>query len=202
MEFIIIWIILCFVVGSVGDKRKIGFGGAFLWSFFLSPLIGFIIAFNSDKLIPKEQPNPLMLKLINEGNELVKSNEFDKAIEKYKLALTYSIKAPMTNYKLAKLYSLKKDSSESIKYLATAIQSGFKNFDAINNDVYLSYLRSTSEFKEFASNSYTLSPNQIESPKSLSRVDELERIASLFEKGVLTKQEFENEKQIILARNN
>lgn len=40
---IIIWIILAFVIGLLGNNRRIGFAGAFFLSLLLSPLIGLII---------------------------------------------------------------------------------------------------------------------------------------------------------------
>jgi len=43
------WIVFSIVAGFVGSGRKIGFGWAFFWSLLLSPLIGLIIAFASDK---------------------------------------------------------------------------------------------------------------------------------------------------------
>lgn len=50
METFFIWILLSFAVGFVGKGRKIGYGGAFLCSLFLSPVIGLLIA-----LVSKEQ---------------------------------------------------------------------------------------------------------------------------------------------------
>lgn len=47
--FFIVRIILSFIVGSIGSSRKIGFGWAFAASFFISPLIGLIIALCSKK---------------------------------------------------------------------------------------------------------------------------------------------------------
>lgn len=43
------WIVFSIVAGFVGSGRKIGFGWTFFWSLLLSPLIGLIIAFASDK---------------------------------------------------------------------------------------------------------------------------------------------------------
>jgi hypothetical protein len=71
MGIIITWIIFCFVAGSVGEKRKIGFAKTFLLSLLLSPLIGLIIAFNSDKKTDVIYASPAMTKLINEGDKLV-----------------------------------------------------------------------------------------------------------------------------------
>ena len=48
-RFFIVRIILSFIVGSIGSSRKIGFGWAFAASFFISPLIGLIIALCSKK---------------------------------------------------------------------------------------------------------------------------------------------------------
>ncbi|RNI27658.1 SHOCT domain-containing protein [Rufibacter immobilis] len=44
MVYFILWIMLSALVGAIGSSRKIGFGGAFLWSLLLSPLLGFVIA--------------------------------------------------------------------------------------------------------------------------------------------------------------
>lgn len=46
---IIIWFILCLIVGAIGRNRKIGFWLAFLISLVLSPLIGGIITLASPK---------------------------------------------------------------------------------------------------------------------------------------------------------
>lgn len=46
---IFLWIVLCFVVGYIGDSRKVGFSGGFLWSLVLSPLVGLVIVLVSDK---------------------------------------------------------------------------------------------------------------------------------------------------------
>lgn len=45
--WIITWLILCIILGSVGSNRKIGFWGAFFLSLLLSPLIGLIITLAS-----------------------------------------------------------------------------------------------------------------------------------------------------------
>jgi len=198
MEIIIPWIIFCFVAGYIGDSRKIGFWPAFLWSLFLSPIIGLIIAFASDKKGPQKNVSPAMLKLVFEGDKLFKNKQFDEAIEKYKAALKYSDTAPITNFKLAKLYSIKTDGDNSLKHLIIAIQAGFKDFEKIQNDKDLEYLRGLESFKTLVSNNYKTPLVQAETVRSLSNVEALEKLNGLFEKGVLTKEEFENEKKKIL----
>ncbi|GAI07301.1 unnamed protein product [marine sediment metagenome] len=46
---IIIWLILCFIVGAIGTNRKIGFWKGFFFSLLLSPVFGAIITFISPK---------------------------------------------------------------------------------------------------------------------------------------------------------
>jgi hypothetical protein len=83
--------------------------------------------------------------------------------------------------------------------LAKAIQQGYKKFDIINHDSELSYLRNTTVFKHFVDNGYKILTNQTEVMNPLSRIEELEKFSELFEKGILTKDEFENEKKKILS---
>lgn len=41
---------ICYLIAKSGEKRKIGFGWSFFFSFFLSPIIGAIITFTSSKI--------------------------------------------------------------------------------------------------------------------------------------------------------
>jgi hypothetical protein len=49
MITIFLWIIFSFCIGAIGMNRKIGFGGAFMLSLLLSPLIGLLFTLISDK---------------------------------------------------------------------------------------------------------------------------------------------------------
>jgi len=51
---IIVWIIICVIIGNYGRSRKIGFAGAFAASFFLSPILAMLFVLASDKLTKKE----------------------------------------------------------------------------------------------------------------------------------------------------
>ena len=200
MEVIIItWIVFCFVAGYVGESRKIGFWSAFLLSIFLSPIVGLIVAFNSDKKAIINEPPIAMLQLIGQGDKLLEKGMTDMAMEKYILSLPYFPTSPHTNFKLAKIYSIKKDKDNSLKHLVKAVQDGFGDFESIYNNQLLSYLRSTSKFKSFALNGYKIADNQLIEAKPPNRIDELERLNNLMEKSVLTREEFEVEKKKILS---
>ena len=191
------WITFSIVAAIVGKSRKIGGLSAFLLSIFLTPLVGLILAFNSEKITEKETP-AAMLDLIYKGNDFAAAGKIDEAIGIYKSALVYSEKSPNTHFKLAKMYSLKEDSENSFKYISKAIEDGFSDFEIINNDSSLNFLRNNSGYAGFASNGYKIPTIQKEDRKPQSRVDELEKLNSLYEKGVLTLEEFENEKKRIL----
>src|SRR5690348_8014733 len=61
MGIFFIWVILSIIVGAIGSSRNIGFGGAFLLSLVLSPLIGLIITLIS-KDTQEEKRKAEMLK--------------------------------------------------------------------------------------------------------------------------------------------
>ena len=59
-ELFLGWIIFSFIVGAIGDSRKIGFWGAFLASIILSPLIGLIITLVSKNKKEEEYKNNIL----------------------------------------------------------------------------------------------------------------------------------------------
>jgi tetratricopeptide (TPR) repeat protein len=153
---------------------------------------------NLNSLTEKATPAG-MLDLIYKGNDFAAAGKRQEAIEVYKSALIYSEKSPNTNFKLAKMYSLENDSDNSFMFLSKAVEDGFNDFEMINNDISLIYLRNDSRYREFATNGYKTSKIQKEDGRPLSRLDELGKLSSLYEKGVLTIEEFENEKKKILS---
>lgn len=46
---IIIWVLLCYLVGKLSANKAIGFWGGFLISLLVSPLIGLIVALVSPR---------------------------------------------------------------------------------------------------------------------------------------------------------
>ncbi len=79
------WIILSFVVGFVGNDRKIGFGGAFFISLILSPLIGLIFALMS-KTEEDEKYKQKILDTQKSQEESLKMLSKSKTIQKISIA--------------------------------------------------------------------------------------------------------------------
>lgn len=199
MQILIGWLVFSFVAGYIGNSRKIGFWSAFFLSLFLSPLVGLLVAFGSDRIEAVKRASPALTKLLNEGEKLFKEGKIDEAILKFSSALALSDVAPNTNFILAKLYCLKEDQEKALRHLMKAIEDGFKDFEKINRDQDLAYLREKVDFKMFVANGYKRIPVQSEA-RPLSRIEELEKLSVLLEKGLLSKNEFENEKKRILSK--
>lgn len=55
MFYVIIYVLLCYAVGTFGTERKIGFWASFGFSLFLSPVIGAIITAMSKSLADEKR---------------------------------------------------------------------------------------------------------------------------------------------------
>ena len=76
MVILFSWLIFSFVIGYVGNTRKIGFWNAFLLSLVLSPLIGLIITLNSKN----EENEPIKKKNTNstQNNSTIQEKSINK----------------------------------------------------------------------------------------------------------------------------
>ena len=78
--WLITWIILSLVVGSIGKNRRIGFGRAFAVAFFFSPIIGIVVASLSRNLEDIDRDIDILnaLKKLN-GEPPVKEKSKDRS---------------------------------------------------------------------------------------------------------------------------
>lgn len=61
LKFVFVTSILTsYWVGKIGRTRKIGFGAAFFIALIFSPVIGFLVVFNSDKLKDEEYKEQML----------------------------------------------------------------------------------------------------------------------------------------------
>ena len=199
------WLTFSIVAAIVGKSRKIGGLSAFLLSIFLTPLVGLILAFNSEKITEKETP-AAMLDLIYKGNDFAAAGKIDEAIGIYKSALVYSEKSPNTHFKLAKMYSLKGDSDNSFHYLSKAVEDGFTDFEIINKDSALIFLRNNPAYANFATNGYKISKNQIEESNSSKQpepkedsFEKLKKLSELKNLGIISDEEYEIQRKKFLS---
>lgn len=206
MGIFIGWIFLSFIIAFIGRDRKIGYGGTFILSLLLSPIIGAIFALASQRVqtTTVKVLTPDATELYREGERYFFNKKYDSAIELFKEALKYNPKSKNIFIKLAQCYSRKEDSKTCLYYIHRAVDSGFSDFKFIQKDSSFKFIRQQNEFNEFAKNGYRLKEEVIlpeiekNTNQSNNTISQLEKLATLKEKGVLTEEEFQIEKQKIL----
>ena len=124
------WILLSFVVGSMGSGRSIGFIGAFLLSLIFSPIIGILIVIASDRV--KEENGGTESKSVTTVSKATEAfhraiaklnnNDLDGARNDLQDALLRQPLFPPAHFNLACIYSLKELKNESFFHLQKAIE--------------------------------------------------------------------------------
>ena len=196
MEGIIIgWVIAAFIVASFGSDREIGFGSALILCLVLSPLIGAIFIATSKK----NTPPPLTAEgasMAQKARAKYDSGDYQGAIGDYLELFTIHPVAPNTNFKVACLYSLIQKKNEALRHLAKAVEQGFTDFQQIKSSNDLAWLRSQPEFPPFAQDGYKM-------PLLASKMDDpiaqIEKLGELKSRGLLTEDEFLQQKRKILG---
>jgi hypothetical protein len=64
----IVLIVFSIIIGIIGSRRKIGFAGAFFLSLFLTPIVGLLFVYSSDKK-PDEVYDEREIDYLDEENE-------------------------------------------------------------------------------------------------------------------------------------
>lgn len=83
-SYICLQTVACLLAARLGRERSIGFSKAFFISFFLTPIIGFILIFNSPKLKDEEYKEKMLERAaasapaLSIAEELTKLNELRK----------------------------------------------------------------------------------------------------------------------------
>ncbi|CAH1001536.1 hypothetical protein LEM8419_02439 [Neolewinella maritima] len=157
-------------------------------------------------------PEPKLDPFRVSGDRKYQQYDFDGAMEDYRKSLNVDPRQGEVHYKLAALHSIHEDTAAALRHLSLALEHGFYDFDAIEQNDHLAYLRSTPEFHAFKSNGYRMPPVASAPPvtppteeqpaETLELSDDLitriERLARLKDDGILTEESFEREKVKIL----
>ena len=193
----IFWLILCFIIGGLGKNKNVGFAGAFFISFFFSPLIGLIVVLASSPISRASPVSQDIIKYANSGDTKLRNNDYDGALYDFKEILSITNKAPKSHFKLAYIYSIKENKELAFKHLQIAIEQGFNELFKIKKHDGFKFLREQPEFEEFVNNGYKLTTVNASVSNTL---EQLERLAKLKKEGVLTEEEFIQEKNKIINK--
>lgn len=144
-----------------------------------------------------------------------KDFDLDGAIADFKQGLAISEGDVALHWNIACAYSLTEKKDKAYYHLARAVQLGFNDFEKIQTHDDLAYLRIQPEFEEFKADGYRTSPilksrdndpKQIATPNQEEQLtddillSQLNKLAELRKKGLLSEEEFAMERKKLLRR--
>lgn len=201
MLIAIIWIGLCFVVGKIGSNRKIGFGGAFIASLLLSPVIGLILT-----LVSKEGGVPTGSNIgpvkpdaavkANEALKFINKRNYDGALNVLNEALNIQPGYATALFYKSLIFSIQNKAQDSFDILMEAVKSGFGNFASIENNKDFTVLKMSPMWRSFKNNGYSIPADQL--PK-ITPAEQLEKLATLKAQGLINEEEYNKEKLKIIG---
>ena len=148
------------------------------------------------------------------GIEKFRNYEFDEAVLNFKKALEYNYEDPATHFNLACCFSILEEADEAFFHLEKAVSFGFSDTKKIHSHDALAYLRSLPQFEQFARNNYRRI-QQLPAPQSEQLdlnektteekiqgdlLEQIMQLGDLREKGILTEEEFSQQKKKILGK--
>ena len=142
--------------------------------------------------------------------------EYDRAIIAFERALEKNPRDVASHFNIACSYSCEEEADKAFYHLDRAIALGFADFDRIRNHDSLAFLRVQPGFQAFEENGYRLAPDLsaeevvlenpikeealVELPEiNDDLLEQLQRLATLKEKGLLTEGEFATQKKRLLG---
>jgi len=140
------------------------------------------------------------------GIQKYKDFEMEGAIEDFKQGLAIDPRDIALHFNIAAAYSLTEDKDRAFHHISEAVKHGFKDFEKINTHDDLAYLRIQPEFDAFKENGYKLSKQIKQVPVKEEEVtddvllSQLNKLAEMRKKGLLSNDEFVLEKEKLLRQ--
>jgi len=155
------------------------------------------------KVPTRDMQNPFKI------NGIKKYKEFDLegAIEDFKKGLEIHPNDISLHFNIACAYSLTEQVDKAYEHLDRAVALGFNDFEKIKTHDDLAFVRIQDRFDEFQKNGYRLTQQSLTTPAADDNnqqaatpmddllLSQLRRLAELRDRGLLTEQEFMNEKK-------
>ena len=135
------------------------------------------------------------------GMEKYKEYDYNGAIEDFEKALTIDDQDIATHFNIACAYSIMEGKEKAFYHLSKAVELGYSDKEKIQTHDALAYLRIQDEFEGFVQNGYRLktgSSQQESIAGNSDLLEQLNKLAELREKGLLTQEEFELQKKKLL----
>jgi tetratricopeptide (TPR) repeat protein len=143
------------------------------------------------------------------GIERFRAGDFDGAVDAFVKALEKGIEYPWLHFNLACCYSMIQDADAAMEHLEKAVANGFDDHDKIYKHASLQFLREQPAFGPFAANGFKRprAPQDRPAPTAvaeltplppLNPLDQILQLGELKDKGLISEEEFQREKQKLL----
>ena len=136
------------------------------------------------------------------GIEKYKEYDYNGAIEDFEKSLAVDNTDVATHFNIACAYSIMENKEKAFFHLSKAVELGFKDFEKIKTHDALAYLRIQDEFETFVQNNYQLKEGAVAQQEKIAHqgdlLEQLNKLAELREKGLLTEEEFVLQKRKLL----
>lgn len=139
--------------------------------------------------------------LTNKAIALYNTQDYDAALTLLKRAVSLQPYNGKLYFNLACIYSIKRDLNNCLSSLQSAIENGYSDFNKINTYVNLAWIRNQEQYKTFVKNGYHVDLNETIQNKASSKldIDQLEKLSDLKKRGIITEEEFTEQKKRLLA---
>ncbi|WP_367392129.1 NINE protein [Lewinella sp. LCG006] len=164
-----------------------------------------------EQVAPKRTATPKNNPHLKEGKAKFEDYDYEGAIIAFNNALKIDPKNIAAHFNLACAHSLMEHKDKAFYHLDRAVALGFDDTEVIKTRDHLAYLRIQPEFLPFEANGFRLA-KQLNTPQEnlLDKqappqqnsqgdlLDQLQKLAKLKEKGLLTEEEFQVQKEKLL----
>ncbi len=144
-----------------------------------------------------------------DGIRLFRAYNFEESRNAFLEALEIDPEDPAIHFNLACTYSMLEEADRAFFHIEEALHFGFNDIDRIHEHEALSYIRSLPQFEQFVQNGYRevkqLNAHTEDSVLDLNSKDpvnnllqQIRQLAELRDKGILTNEEFTDQKRKIL----
>ena len=164
-----------------------------------------------EQVAPKRAAAPKNNPHLKEGKAKFADYDYEGAIIDFNKALKIDPKNIAVHFNLACAHSLMEHKDKAFYHLDRAVALGFDDTEVIKNRDHLAFLRIQPEFLPFEANGFRLAKqlstpqeNLLDKPAPPQQtgqqdlLDQLQKLAKLKEKGLLTEEEFQVQKEKLL----
>jgi len=163
---------------------------------------------NAPRYVKKRKSIPKRNPFKSSGMHKYKDFDLDDAIIDFNKALKIAKNDPDIHFYLAAAYSLTEQKDKAYKHLSLSVANGLKDTEKIETYEDLAYVRIQNEYDAFKNNNYKM-PVQKRKEKSKEEevlgddilLSQLNKLAELRKRGLISEEEFSIEKEKLIIHN-